>query len=59
MDDETLDRAAAAYAAKREQVGPRKAAAHVIQEFGVTASQLSAAVAKRGLLLKQRPEAAS
>lgn len=43
------------YLAKREQMGARKAAAHVIQTHGVTTSELSQALAERGLLLKQRP----
>jgi hypothetical protein len=49
-----LHEACIEYVGKREQMGARKAAAHVMQQFGVTSSELSAALADEGLLLVQR-----
>jgi hypothetical protein len=49
----TIKNAAESYLSRREQMGPRKAAAHVIQEFGVTSHELSAYLAANGLLLRQ------
>lgn len=45
------------YCRRRGQMGPRKAAAHVMQTFGITSSQLSAALADEKLLLAQRSHA--
>lgn len=51
--NDNLREACIAYARKRGQMGARKAAAHVMQEYGVTSSELSAALADRRLLLSQ------
>jgi hypothetical protein len=41
------------YVRKRGQMGTRKAAAHVMHTYGITSSELSAALSDRGLLLAQ------
>ena len=45
------------YVRKRGQMGTRKAAAHVMQQFGVTSTELSRALADRELLLAQNRDA--
>lgn len=52
---ETIKLAAEDYLTRREQMGSRKAAAHTLQEFGVTSHELTAYLAEHGLLLSQRP----
>ena len=54
MSDLHMQRAAEDYVIRREQMGARKAAAHVIQEFGVTSHELSAYLAEHRLLLQQQ-----
>lgn len=49
-----MDEAIEAYVAKRRQMGAAKAAAHVIQAFGITATQLKDELTERELLLNQR-----
>ena len=53
-DMENINHAVDEYLIKREQLGARKAAAHVIQTFGVTALDLSNVLNERGLLLVQQ-----
>jgi hypothetical protein len=50
---DTLQLAADEYLVKRTQMGSRKAAAHIIQTYGITASQLSGYLSERGMLLVQ------
>jgi hypothetical protein len=40
------------YVRRREQMGPRKAAVHVIQEYGITAGELAEALRTEHQLLK-------
>ena len=56
---DALKLAADAYIAKREQLGPRKAAAHIIQTYGVSASDLSQYLNTHGLLLVQNERRAT
>lgn len=55
-NDLSLTHAANEYLDKREQMGARKAAAHVMQKYGVTSSQLSEYLRDHGMLLKQQAE---
>lgn len=50
---DNLKRAADDYIVKRDQLGSRKAAAHIIQTYGVTATELSAFLSEQGMLLVQ------
>lgn len=49
-----IEAAATEYLAKRTQMGSRKAAAHVIQTYGITSSQLSSWLYEHGQLLSQQ-----
>ncbi len=54
---EQLREACIEYVRLRAQMGNRKAAAHVMQAFGVTSTELSAALTDDGLLLAQSADA--
>lgn len=54
---ENLREACIEYVRQRGQMGTRKAAAHVMQRFGVTSTELSHALADEGLLLAQKLDA--
>lgn len=51
-----IEDAVAAYVEKRRQMEPRHAATVVCQTFGVSAHDLSNAVAEAGQLLVQQPQ---
>jgi hypothetical protein len=54
---EHIREAVIAYYERRGQMGARKAAAHVMQEFGVTAADIGRAVAEDRLLYVKPSEA--
>jgi hypothetical protein len=57
--NDNLTRAAAEYLEKRDQLGARKAAAHVMQTYGVTSLALSERLRANGQLLSQQATAAT
>ena len=54
---EHIREAVIAYCKRRGQMGSRKAAAHVMQEYGVTSSELAEALADERLRLIDRSSA--
>ncbi|MCE3285932.1 MAG: hypothetical protein K0R70_2188 [Steroidobacteraceae bacterium] len=50
-----MDNVVAYFVASRRQVGTKRAMAHTVQRFGVTATEVKAELQARGLLLAQHP----